>query len=207
MNNRQILTETITAGEGNITTTAKKDGNVYLSGVFMQAEIENRNGRVYPLHEMAQQVEDMQSKIKEYGGVFGELDHPDTITINMDRISHVIQEVYMDGNNARGKAKLLNTPMGLIAKELAINSGVRYGVSSRGAGIVNEGGGVSGFNLVTIDLVVTPSAPGALPVAVTEAIEGTKLLTLAESVRHDVTAQKYFEEEIKKFVNNVINKI
>ena len=91
------------------------------------SEIENRNGRIYSLNEMTAAVNSMREQINEFGGVFGELDHPDTITINMDRISHAIKDIYMDGNNVNGKAQLLNTPMGMIAQELS-RSGVRYGV-------------------------------------------------------------------------------
>jgi hypothetical protein len=205
MSSQQLLVEELTASQGNIITEAKKDGKVFLMGTYMQAEIENRNGRTYTLAEMVANVANMKQQINEFGGVFGELDHPDTITINMDRISHAIKDIYMDGNNVIGKAELLNTPMGLIAQELS-KSGVRYGVSSRGAGVVNEGGMVSGFNLVTIDLVVTPSAPGAMPDTITEAISDAKLMSLAESVQHDPSAQKYFKAEILKLVRNVINK-
>lgn len=205
MNRPQLLIETVTAAQGKIITEATKAGQTYLSGVFMQAEIENRNGRTYRLDEMSAAVAAMKSQITEFGGVFGELDHPDTITINMKYISHAIKDIYMEGNNVMGKALLLDTPMGLIAQTLS-NSGVRYGVSSRGAGIVNESGGVSGFNLVTIDLVVTPSAPGAMPNTIREAIEGAKLMTLAESVKYDPAAQKYFKIEIAKFIQNILNK-
>jgi hypothetical protein len=201
----QLLIETVTAAEGNIITEATKSGDVWLSGVMMQAEIENRNKRKYRLDEMTDAVAEMRKQIDEFGGVFGELDHPETITINMDRISHAIKEIYMEGNNVMGRAKLLNTPMGLIAKELSINSGVRYGVSSRATGVVNEGI-VSGFSLVTIDLVVTPSAPGAMPTSITEAIQSAKIMTLAESLQHDPSAQKYFSKEIANFVQNVLNK-
>ena len=200
-----ILIEHVTAMEGGIITEAAHDGkNVFLKGTFMQAEIQNRNKRRYPLAEINSAVVKAQEQIKSHGGIFGELDHPQNITINMDRISHVITEMYMDGNNAIGKAKLLDTPMGLIAKELA-RSGVRYGVSSRGAGQVNESGDVSGFMLITVDLVATPSAPGAMPNTVYESLEastaGRKVLTLAESVSADPDAQKYFEREIMKFLN------
>lgn len=205
MSTQQLLVEELTASQGNIITEAKKDGKVFLMGTYMQAEIENRNGRTYSLNEMVAAVSQMKQQINEFGGVFGELDHPDTITINMDRISHAIKDIYMDGNNVIGKAELLNTPMGLIAQELS-RSGVRYGVSSRGAGVVNEGGMVSGFNLVTIDLVVTPSAPGAMPDTITEAIEDAKLLSLAESVQHDPAAQKYFKSEIMKLVEQITRK-
>lgn len=204
-----LLVEALTAAQGNIITEAVNDGkNVFLSGIVMQADVQNRNGRIYPLSEMTIAVKNMNESIKEYGGVFGELDHPaDRIGINLDRVSHVITEVYMDGSNVMGKMKLLDTPVGLIAKELA-KSGVRYGVSSRGTGVVSEGM-VSNFSLQTIDLVATPSAQGAYPNTIYEALEeqkGRKILTLAEAVREDAAAQKYFVEEIRKFVSEISKK-
>jgi len=126
------------------------------------------------------------------------------LTINLDRISHVITEINMNGTNAVGKAKLLSTPMGNIAKEL-VKSGVRLGVSSRGAGTVAESGGVQGFQFVTVDIVAQPSAPGAVPDAVYESlmssVHGQSVLTLAEQVRQDPKAQKYFVKEFTKFLN------
>ena len=211
MDRFQLLSEGITCTEGNIITEAMTDGkkDVFLSGVFMQAEIENRNKRRYPLSEMTNAVAQMNAQIKEYGGVFGELDHPaDRLNIALDRISHVITELYMDGNNAIGKAKLLDTPMGLIAKELA-RSGTRYGVSSRGAGQVNEGGLVSSFKCVTIDLVATPSAQGAMPNTVYEGVMDYKegrIMTLAEAAKHDPLAQKYLQDEILKCVRGWLKK-
>lgn len=201
----EILIEQMVPSQGGIITETKQTSkDVWIHGIFMQAETKNRNGRNYPLHEMQKAVSDANILIKENNGIFGELDHPQTITINMDRISHAITELHMDGTNVIGKAKLLDTPMGLIAKELA-KSGVRYGVSSRGAGTVDESGHVSGFGLVTIDLVATPSAAGAMPNVIYESINmadnGKEILTLAEQVRHDDAAQKYFQREILKFVN------
>ena len=110
----------------------------------------------------------------------------------------------MDGANAVGKAKMLNTPMGNIAREL-INSGVSLGVSSRGAGTVNESGGVSGFQFVTVDIVAQPSAPNAYPTTVYESLElarnGHNILDLAEAVKHDDAAQKYLKDEIMKWLS------
>jgi hypothetical protein len=110
----------------------------------------------------------------------------------------------MQGANAYGKAKLLNTPMGKIAQEL-IQAGVKVGVSSRGAGNVNESGNVAGFQFITVDIVAQPSAPNAYPGSIYESINqarnGGKIMTLAESVRHDPAAQKYFKEEILKFLS------
>jgi hypothetical protein len=202
---QKLLIETLGAEEAGIITESSNDGkNCWLSGIYMQADISNRNGRNYPLTELTKAVTGAQKTIKEAGGIFGELDHPTTLTINLDRISHVITEMNMVGNNAMGKAKLLGTPMGSIAAEL-VKSGVKIGVSSRGAGAVNESGGVSDFNFVTVDLVATPSAPGAMPEAVYESLmmdsKGRKAVTLAETVQHDPEAQAFFKKAILDFVN------
>ena len=211
MSKNILLVETVLPNEGNIITESFNDGkNVHLKGIFMQADVENRNKRKYPLSEMVQAVATANSQIQAHGGIFGELDHPQGITINMDRISHVITELYMEGANAIGSCKLLNTPMGLIAKELA-NSGARYGVSSRGMGRVSESTGqVEGFVLVTVDLVATPSAPGAMPLPVYESLmdstKGEQIMTLAESMQHDEAAQKYFKKEFKAFFDTLLKR-
>jgi len=206
----QTLIESISPSTANIVCESSAGKSMWLNGVFMQADVQNRNKRVYPVSEMSTAVSKACEVIKENGGIFGELDHPQTLTINMDRISHAITEMYINGTNVYGKAKLLRTPMGLIAEELAC-SGVRYGISSRGAGQVNESDGtVSGYMFVTADLVATPSAPGAFPTPVYESLqdskEGNKVLTLAESMREDPKAQKYFKKEVLKFVENVFNR-
>ena len=204
----QILVEELSPAVANLVTEASEDGkNAWLNGVFMQAEMKNRNGRSYPLSEISLAVENASKVITETNGIFGELDHPQSLTINLDRISHVITEMKMDGNNAVGRAKLLGTPMGNIAREL-VNSGVALGVSSRGAGSVTESGGVTGFQFVTVDIVAQPSAPGAYPSAVYEslqtAINGDHIMDLAESVRHDPKAQKYFKQEILNWLKTDI---
>lgn len=181
--------------------------NTFISGIFMQSEIRNRNGRVYPLQELAGACKLAENVIKETGGIFGELDHPPTLTVNLANASHVITEMRMQGNDVIGKAKLLNTPAGLIAREL-FESGVKVGVSSRGAGEVNEGGLVENFQFVTVDIVATPSAQGATPRAIVESFEGNaqgrKVLTLAEQLVQDEAAQKYFQKEFMKFLTQDI---
>lgn len=181
--------------------------NTFISGIFMQSEIRNRNGRVYPLQELAGACKLAEGVIKETGGIFGELDHPPTLTVNLANASHVITEMRMQGNDVIGKAKLLNTPAGLIAREL-FESGVKVGVSSRGAGEVNEGGLVENFQFVTVDIVATPSAQGATPRAIVESFEGNaqgrKVLTLAEQLVQDEAAQKYFQKEFMKFLTQDI---
>lgn len=205
----EVLIEQLLPSESNIITESTvDDGNktIWLNGVFMQADIKNRNGRVYPIHEIAKAVEDTNSKIQESNGIFGELDHPQTLNINLDRISHVITEMKMVGSDAVGKAKIIDTPMGNIAKAL-IESGVKIGVSSRGAGQMNEGNTVSDFHFVTCDLVATPSAPGAVPNSIYESLDmsknGQEVLSLAEHVKHDQSAQKYFMEGIMSFLKEV----
>ena len=198
--NMELLTEELLPAEANIITESTQDGkNTFLSGIFMQAGIKNRNGRMYPPNEISEAVKVAMSTIKERNGIMGELDHPESLTINLDRVSHVITEMSMNGSNAMGKARVLGTPMGNIAREL-ITAGVGLGVSSRGAGQVNEDGGVSGFQFVTVDIVAQPSAPNAYPQTVYESLQhiksGEKILDLAEAVRHDEAAQKYLKKEI-----------
>jgi len=203
--NQQLLFEELSPSQAGLIKESSHDGqHTWLNGIFMQGGIKNRNGRLYPMNEIQSAVTSAQQRIKESNGIFGELDHPQTLTINLDRISHVITELAVQGNNAIGKAKLLNTPMGNIAKELA-NSGVALGVSSRGAGQVNESGGVQGFNFVTVDIVAQPSAPNAYPTTVIESLDmaknGHNILDLAEAVKHDPSAQKYFKKEIMQWLN------
>ena len=200
-----LLIEELQPSECNLIQESSQDGkSLWLSGIFMQADLKNRNGRNYPLSEIAAAVEGSKNRITEQNGIMGELDHPQSLQINLDRVSHVITELWMQGNNAFGKAKLLNTPMGQIAQEL-IKSGVKVGVSSRGAGNVNESGGVTGFNFITVDIVAQPSAPNAYPGSVYESLQiaknGHNIVTLAEQVRHDDAAQKYLKKEIMKWLS------
>ena len=204
----QLLIEELSPSVCNLVQEFATDGgtekHTWLSGIFMQSDITNRNGRSYPLTEIAAAVKGAAGIIKETNGIFGELDHPQSLTINLDRISHVITEMRMEGNNAIGRAKILPTPMGDIAKVL-VESGVALGVSSRGTGAVNESGGVSGFNFITVDIVATPSAPEAYPNSIYESLElaknGHNIMNLAEQVRHDVAAQKYLKKEITNWLN------
>lgn len=135
----------------------------YIKGVFMQAETQNRNGRKYPRPILEQELSRYQKSILEKRSL-GELGHPDTPTINLDKVSHLITQLEFDGNNIVGKAKILSTPNGEIAKSF-INEGVKLGVSSRGVGSLKSVGGVNevqeDFKLSTVDIVADPSAPDA----------------------------------------------
>lgn len=205
MSNIQLLIEELNPSECNLITESSDSGkDMWLSGIFMQADIKNRNGRLYPITEISAALKGAEQRIREQKGLLGELDHPQTLTINLDRVSHVITEMKLQGSNAMGKAKLINTPMGNIAKEL-VRSGVALGVSSRGAGSVSESGGVSGFQFVTVDIVAQPSAPNAYPNAVYESLmmakNGNKIFAFAEAVKHDIKAQKYLKEEVMKWLS------
>ena len=139
--------------------------NYFIEGIFLQAELKNRNGRMYPLKTLAREVAKYDENYIQKGRALGELGHPDGPSINLDRVSHKIQSLKEDGNNFIGKAKILDTPMGNIAKNL-LDEGVRLGVSSRGMGslIKKEGCNVvaDDFMLATAaDIVADPSAPDA----------------------------------------------
>ena len=140
--------------------------NLFIEGVFLQGEIKNRNGRLYPMQTLAREVGRYNENFVEKGRALGELGHPDGPTVNLDRVSHKIVSLKEDGNNFIGKAKILSTPMGKIASNL-LGEGVKLGVSSRGVGSLNktnEGYSVVGedFTLATAaDIVADPSAPDA----------------------------------------------
>ena len=140
--------------------------NLYIEGVFLQGDIKNRNGRMYPAQTLAKEVSRYNEAFVGKGRALGELGHPDGPTVNLDRVSHKITSLRQEGANFVGRAKILNTPMGSIAKNL-LDEGVKLGVSSRGVGSVsmnNEGVNVVGedFMLATAaDIVADPSAPDA----------------------------------------------
>ena len=140
--------------------------NLFIEGVFLQGEIKNRNGRMYPMQTLAREVGRYNENFVDKGRALGELGHPDGPTVNLDRVSHKIVSLKESGNNFIGKAKILSTPMGKIASNL-LGEGVKLGVSSRGVGSLsktNEGYSVVGedFTLATAaDIVADPSAPDA----------------------------------------------
>ena len=147
--------------------TEEKDGkkSTYIKGVFLQTEITNRNGRMYKFDTMNREVTKYNEEFVNRGRALGELGHPEGPTLNLDRVSHKIVELYPEGTNFIGKAKLMETPMGKIAKSL-LDEGVQLGVSSRGLGSIKKEGSCSvvadDFILSTAaDIVADPSAPDA----------------------------------------------
>ena len=183
----------ITEGKGG-----KK--KMYIEGVFLQGNLKNRNGRMYPVEILGKEVERYNESFVSKGRAVGELGHPDGPTVNLDRVSHKIVDLHREGNNFIGKAQLLETPMGKIAKSL-INEGVTLGVSSRGIGTLKEdrdGLKVVGedFQLATAaDIVADPSAPDAF---VNGIMEGK------EWVWEGGVLREQFVDETKKRINTLV---
>jgi hypothetical protein len=149
--------------------------NLYIEGIFLQSEMKNRNGRVYPFDVLDREVQKYNEQYVNTGRALGELGHPDGPSINLDRVSHKIVELRCEGSNFYGKARILDTPMGKIAKSL-LDEGVKLGVSSRGMGSLEERNGVKyvrdDFMLATAaDIVADPSAPDAFVQGIMEGKE------------------------------------
>ena len=158
-----------------ITEAANGKKEYFIEGVFMQADIKNRNGRVYPKAIMEKEVNRYKKEFVEKDRAFGELGHPEGPTINLDKVSHLIQSLDLEGKNYVGKAKVLSTPNGEIVKAL-INDGAKLGVSSRGLGSLEQKGDAqyvkNDFQLATAgDIVADPSAPEAFVEGIMEGVE------------------------------------
>ena len=183
--------------------------DLYMKGIFIQGGVKNQNDRVYPITEIGKAVETINERLQEGQTVLGEADHPEELTVNLDRVSHIVEDMWMDGPNGYGKLKVIPTPMGNIISTL-LESGAKLGVSSRGSGNVNESGQVSDFDIVTVDIVAQPSAPEAYPKAIRESLwnmrGGYGMYNLAEAMVYDKKAQKYLQEGILKFIEELNKK-
>lgn len=191
--------------EGGGITEQGKPKDLYMRGIFIQGGVRNHNQRVYPVHEIQKAVDQINECLRRGESVLGEADHPEELNINLDRVSHIITEMYMDGANGMGKLKILPTPMGNIVRTLLENQ-VKLGVSSRGAGNVTGNGEVSDFEIVTVDIVARPSAPNAYPKAVYEALNrrrGPVIEDLATAVNFDPKAKEYLAKELLEWINNL----
>jgi hypothetical protein len=194
----QVLSEDSADGKGK---------NLYMKGIFIEGGVKNANQRVYPVHEIERAVGTINEQIKGGYSVLGEVDHPDDLKINLDRVSHMIEQMWMDGPCGHGKLKILPTPMGELVKSM-LASGVKLGVSSRGSGNVNEGSGhVSEFEIVTVDIVAQPSAPHAYPKAIYESLMnmngGAQIFGIAKDATQDQRVQKYLKEAITGFIKEL----
>lgn len=187
-----------------------KDGSskhLYMKGVFIEGGVKNANQRVYPVNEIANAVTTINEQIKGGYSVLGEVDHPDDLKINLDRVSHMIEQMWMDGPAGHGKLKILPTPMGQLVKTM-LESGVKLGVSSRGSGNVSESNGhVSDFEIITVDIVAQPSAPNAYPTAIYEGLlnmnGGHRVLEMANEAKENQKVQKYLIEQVKRLINDL----
>jgi len=201
------LKENLSYSQAKIITEASSDGkSMYMEGIFVQGEKRNQNSRVYPVQEISKAVKAIQEKIETGYSVLGEADHPDDLQVNLDRVSHMIEKMWMDGQDGYGRLKLLPTPMGNICKTL-LENGVKLGVSSRGSGNVTESGSVSEFEIQTVDIVANPSAPDAYPDPLYEQImngkRGNILLDVASAVNDDTVANQYLQKEVLKFIEKL----
>jgi Prohead core protein serine protease len=196
------LRETLSFDQAQVVLESDdKDGkNLYLKGIAIQGGIRNANGRVYPVNEIEKAVKTLNDQIQNGYSVLGEVDHPEDLKVNLDRVSHMITQMWMEGPNGYGKMKILPTPMGNLVRTM-LESGVKLGVSSRGSGNVSDGTGqVSDFEIITVDVVAQPSAPGAYPTPVYEHLlntrRGGRAIQIATETKEDPKAQKYLKEAL-----------
>jgi len=170
----KLITEINEACE--VITESNEDGekSYFIEGIFMQGNIKNRNGRIYPTDTLEAEMERYKRDFITQSRALGELGHPDGPTINGDRVSHLITDMYREGNDFYGKAKILNTPMGKIVKEF-IDEGIKVGVSTRGLGSVRQKNGImevqKDFHLATVDVVTDPSGPNCFVSGIMENAE------------------------------------
>jgi hypothetical protein len=201
------LRENLTFDAARIVVEGTEGKDLYMKGICIQGGVKNANERVYPVSEIEHAVKTLNEQITGGYSVLGEVDHPDDLKVNLDRVSHMITEMWMDGPNGYGKLKILPTPMGQLVKTM-LESGVKLGVSSRGSGNVNEANGhVSDFEIVTVDVVAQPSAPNAYPKAIYEGLMnmkyGHKVFEMAKEAGGDNKVQRYLKSEVMKLIKDL----
>ena len=210
MVNKLTLAEHLSYDQAKIVLESEEgsDGkkSLHLNGICIQGDIRNANQRVYSSQEIGRAVKTLNEQIAGGYSVLGEVDHPQDLRINLDRVSHMITKMWMDGPNGYGKLKILPTPMGQLVQTM-LESGVKLGVSSRGSGEVDGNGNVQGFEIITVDVVAQPSAPGAYPTPVYEHLMnntgGYQAYRIAQEVKGDPQAQKYLAESLKRIISGL----
>jgi hypothetical protein len=203
------LRETLTFDQAKLVLESANDGkDLYMKGICIQGGVKNANQRVYPVNEIGRAVKTLNDQVTGGYSVLGEVDHPEGLNINLDRVSHMITEMWMENNDGYGKMKVLPTPMGNLVKTM-LENGVKLGVSSRGSGSVKEDGSgeVSDFEIITVDCVAQPSAPGAYPTPIYEHLMNTRggaqAFALAEAAKYDSKAQKYLKESLLRIISGL----
>jgi hypothetical protein len=197
-----MVVESVKEGDGSLKS-------LYMKGIFIQGGVKNANERVYPVSEIEIAVDTLNKQITEGYSVLGEVDHPDDLKINLDRVSHMITSMWIDGANGFGKLKILPTPMGQLISTM-LENGVKLGVSSRGSGNVDDTTGrVSDFEIITVDIVAQPSAPNAYPKAIYEGLMNMKHgHRVIDNLRggnldKDAQVQKYLREEAIRLIREL----
>ena len=210
MNKNIILSEHLSFDQANIVLEQAEDSNgqksLHLNGICIQGDIRNANQRIYSAQEISKAVKTLNEQITGGYSVLGEVDHPEDLKINLDRVSHMITEMWMDGPNGYGKMKVIPTPMGQVIQTM-LESGVKLGVSSRGSGEVDDSGYVQDFEIITVDIVAQPSAPGAYPTPVYEHLMNNKgglsAYNLAKEVKGNAKAQQYIAESLRNIISSL----
>jgi len=208
-----ILRENLSFTQANIIlesvqrANGKEGKDLYMKGICIQGGVKNANERVYPMEEIDNAVRTLSEQIQGGYSVLGEIDHPEDLKINLDRVSHMITEMWMNGRDGYGKLKILPTPMGKVV-ETMLGNDVKLGVSSRGSGNVNEStGAVSEFEIVTVDVVAQPSAPGAYPTAIYEGMmnmnNGHRIIEIARDAGSGNSAERYLQNEIIRLIKDL----
>lgn len=209
---RVSLAEHLSFDQANIVLEKLDDnsGNksLFLNGICIQGDIRNANQRVYSSQEITKAVHSLNEQILGGYSVLGEADHPQDLKINLDRVSHMVTKMWVEQTNGYGKLKILPTPMGQIIQTM-VESGVKLGVSSRGSGDVDENGNVNDFEIITVDIVAQPSAPGAYPTPIYEHLMnesgGFRAFRVAQEVQQDPKAQQYIKESLIKIILGLPN--
>jgi hypothetical protein len=207
---KTALSEHLSFDQAKIVLESEEGGDgrksLHLNGICIQGDIRNANMRIYSSEEIGRAVKTLNEQISGGYSVLGEVDHPQDLKINLDRVSHMITKMWMDGPNGYGKLKIIPTPMGNIIQTM-LESGCKLGVSSRGSGEVDGNGNVQGFEIITVDIVAQPSAPGAYPTPVYEHLinntGGYKAIRLAQEVKGDPKAQRYIAESLKQIISKL----
>ena len=204
----QVLSERLTFDQAQVVVESSNEGkDLYMKGICIQGNVKNANQRVYPTSEISKAVEKVSEQVAGGSSVLGEVDHPEDLKINLDRVSHMITSMWMEGHNGYGKLKILPTPMGKLV-ETMLQSGVKLGVSSRGSGNVDEASGnVTEFDIITVDVVAQPSAPNAYPTPIYEGLlnmrHGHKLMGIAKAAREDSRVQKHLKEGVIQLIKDL----
>jgi hypothetical protein len=202
-----LLRENLSFDKARMVVESANEGkNLFMKGICIQGGVRNANQRVYPVEEISRAVTTLNEQIAEGYSPLGEVDHPDGLQINLDRVCLMIESMWMDGPNGYGKLKILPTPMGGLVRTM-LESGVKLGVSSRGSGEVDAQGNVNGFEIITVDVVAQPSAPGAYPTPIYEHLMnekgGYKAILTSKEVQGDKKAQKYIAESLLNIIDRL----